>query len=129
MCYDYRGSVSSDLGSIEVFIRNLMECLDDVIADESLMFDVRLIINELVLNGCIHGNHYRTDKQVDLAVRVDDDHIVVNVSDEGVGVGSGFETLDPADLRCDGRGLYLVQKLSDRLIIDANRVTAIINKD
>jgi serine/threonine-protein kinase RsbW len=126
MIYKYRGSVPSDLSSVAVFLSKVTSQLNQVIEDGSLLFDVRLIIHELVINGCDHGNRFDREKKVGLDLSVDSDRIVVQVQDEGTGIGDLDLDNDPKDLRCNGRGLLIVSKLSDEMTVEGNCIRAVI---
>lgn len=125
MNYTYNGSVCSDLELIESFIDGILNKLNNIVDDGDTMFDIRLILNELVINGVFHGNECIKSKCVKLDLKVEDKQIIIQVTDEGKGIDYDFSTYDPLDLTCGGRGLVLVKGLSDKLIIDKNQITAI----
>ena len=54
--FRYEGSACSDLDDIKTFIQGVLNKLKNILEDEDLMFDLRLILNELVINSVIHGN-------------------------------------------------------------------------
>ena len=75
-------------------------------------FAMRLALEEAVVNGIKHGNHYDPAKVVQVRCRMLNDQILVEVEDEG----SGFDPeqvadpLAPANLeRPCGRGLLLMR--------------------
>lgn len=131
MEFTYSGSVCSDLGLIKNFIDEILNKLDKTIDDNDALFDVRLILNELVINGILHGNESMDTKCVDLNLEVRDKKIKIEVKDEGVGIDFDFESYNPEELKFGGRGLVLVRGLSDELYIDKNKIVAIkeINKN
>lgn len=128
MTYYYAGKFISDLCEIQNSISSLMTSLDGVLSDEDLLFDVRLILNELVINSCEHGNCYDITKMIDLKLKVENDKICITVKDEGRGIDYCLDKYDYMSMEPCGRGLKIVEKLSDSLIFDNNQVTAIINK-
>ncbi len=71
--------------------------------------DVALLVSELVTNGVRHAGT-GPDAPVRLAVRVGDDRIRVEVTDEGEGFTHG--ALPPEPGRAGGWGLRLVEQLS-----------------
>jgi anti-sigma regulatory factor (Ser/Thr protein kinase) len=81
--------------------------------DESLAFDVRLLVSELVTNSVRHAQTGPEDS-INLRVTIGDEHVRVEVSDGG----PGFEPpeQDPtAELARDsGWGLFFVTQLADR---------------
>ena len=89
----------------------------DELVDESLAFDVRLLVSELVTNSVRHAQIGPEDS-IELKVRVDDADVRVEVLDSG----PGFEP-PPADPTADsardsGWGLFFVTQLADRWGVD-----------
>ena len=89
------------------------------------MFDLKLILNELVINSVIHGNKCNRNKCVDLYLEIVGNIIRIEVSDEGQGVNFDISSYKPEELKCCGRGLVIVNGLSDEVYIDKNRVIAV----
>ena len=54
--FRYQGSVCSDLKDIKIFIEDILKRLESIVDDENLLFDLKLILNELIINSVIHGN-------------------------------------------------------------------------
>jgi serine/threonine-protein kinase RsbW len=115
--FTYNGSICSDLNLIKNFIDEILNKLDKAINDDETLFDIRIILNELVINT----------KCVDLALEVKNRQVKIEVKDEGVGINFDFESYDPEELKFGGRGLVLVRGLSDELYIDKNKIIAIKN--
>ena len=124
MEYTYKGSIHSDLRLVKNFVENILEKLDKIIDDKDIIFEVKLIMNELIINGIFHGNKYAVSKVVQITIELKDDKILIHVQDEGTGVHYDFKSYNPMDLKCRGRGLILVKGLSDELILDKNMITA-----
>ena len=125
MNFTYNGSVCSDLELIKNFLDEIMKKLNMIIKNGDTIFDVRLILNELVINGVFHGNECEDTKCVNLSLNIKDNKIIIEVEDEGKGIDYDFSKYNPLDLKCSGRGRVLVKGLSDELIVDQNRITAI----
>ncbi|MCF6460480.1 ATP-binding protein [Clostridium sp. Cult3] len=123
--FRYQGSVCSDLEDIKNFIQDILSRLESIVNDEDLLFDLKLILNELVINSVIHGNKCKRDKCVHLYMEVVKDTIRIEVSDEGQGIDFDISSYDPEELKCCGRGLVLVDGLSDEVYIDKNRVEVV----
>jgi anti-sigma regulatory factor (Ser/Thr protein kinase) len=85
----------------------------DELVEESLAFDVRLLVSELVTNSVRHAQIGPEDS-IDLRVWVGDDRVRVEVADKG----PGFEPpdLDPTaeEARDNGWGLFFVTQLADK---------------
>lgn len=125
MEFIYRGSVCSDLEMIKKFIDEILNKLHKTLDDKDVLFDIRLILNELVINGVLHGNEGVCKKCVKLRLEIKNKKIMIEVRDEGRGINFDFKTYNPEQLNCGGRGLVLVKGLSDELYIDRNRILAI----
>ncbi|WP_249324366.1 ATP-binding protein [Wansuia hejianensis] len=125
MDFTYNGSICSDLGLIKNFVDNILKKLNSIIDNKDTIFDIRLIMNELIINGVFHGNHCIDTKCVNLSLDVQKDRIIISVKDEGEGIDFDINTYDPLDLKCGGRGLVLVHGLSDELIVNENQIIAI----
>lgn len=125
MGFKFQGSVSSDLEDTKIFINNVLSDLKKIIFDKDLMFDMKLILNELIINSVIHGNKLNKNKNVNLILEIDDNLIRIEVLDEGKGIDFDISSYDPKELKCCGRGLLIVNGLCDEVYIDKNKVVAI----
>ena len=117
--------IRSDLCEIKTTLENILERLCQIIQDESLLFDVKLILNELIINSAIHGNKQDKDKNIILHLQVDNQAIKIEITDEGSGFCYDKDSYDPMDLKCCGRGLVLVDGLSDEFYVNKNKVVSI----
>ena len=125
MDHIYKGSVCSDLDTIKSFIDKTVQILNGIISDRDLMFDIRVILNELIVNGALHGNECMSSKTVSLTLRMSEDKLMIEVEDEGRGINYNLKEYNPSDLKSWGRGLVLVNGLSDELYVERNRVVSI----
>lgn len=125
LSYKFNGSVCSDLHVIKDFMEDVVDRLKVVVEDETTMFDVKLILNELVANGAIHGNQYDRDKLVNISIDINKDLIRIEVTDEGRGFDCDLDFYDPTKLKCSGRGLVIVKGLSDELYIQKNKIISV----
>jgi anti-sigma regulatory factor (Ser/Thr protein kinase) len=82
----------------------------DTHLDESLAFDVRLLVSELVTNSVQHAQ-VSADDSIVLAVSIKDTFVRVEVRDEGPGFEAPSEP--PPDDADSGWGLFLVGQLAD----------------
>ena len=123
--FKYSGVVCSDLDMIKNFVDEVLNKIGKLIKNNDTMFDIKLILNELVINGVFHGNSCISSKCVKLSLELKENKITIQVEDEGTGVDFDFNTYDPTELNCGGRGLVLVNGLSDEFYIQKNKVTAV----
>lgn len=127
MIYQFRGCVGSDLIKIKYFVDSRLYELNRYIEDDNTLFEIRLIVNELIINGACHGNNLARDKSVYLYLDLSDDSIKIRVIDEGDGIEHNVENYNPDDMLPTGRGLLLVEGLADRIEYIDNTVMAVIN--
>ena len=64
--YLYKGSVCSELDAIKSFVNDTLNNLKKIVDNNDLIFDVKLILSELIVNGALHGNECLESKNVDL---------------------------------------------------------------
>lgn len=121
----YKGTVCSDLEIIKSFIDDKLMILSRIIENNDILFDVRVILNELIVNGILHGNECISSKCVSLLLEVNDNKLIIEVVDEGKGVNYDFGSYNPLELKGSGRGLILVNGLSDEFYVDKNRIVSI----
>lgn len=55
--------IKSDLSDIDLAVSLLLNELSNVVRDEEMMFDIRLVINEIVINSYEHGNKCNKEKE------------------------------------------------------------------
>ncbi|HHV38037.1 MAG TPA: ATP-binding protein [Tepidimicrobium sp.] len=125
MTFKLHGSVCSDLDDIRDFIKGILDKLKTIVKDENLMFDLKLILNELIINGVIHGNRCNKRKCVDLYLEITDDVIRIEVRDQGEGFDFDIGSYNAEELKVCGRGLVIVDGLSDEMYIKNNRIVAV----
>jgi len=97
-----------------------------LLADEGcpgqLVENGRLVAHELVINGVIHGDPDE-NAQIAVSCRVLATHVVIAVVDRG---DRGTVSVRPASVdSLDGRGLAIVEALSERWTIDRSDGTRI----
>lgn len=117
--------LSSDFLKIRKDLEHIFMSMKKQIKDDNLFFDTKLILDELICNGIKHGNSQNVAKKVEVSIEINDDNIRIQVSDEGDGFSYDRENYDPDSLESHGRGLCLVDGLSDELHIDKNTITSI----
>ena len=90
-----------------------------------LMLNVPVALTEALSNAILYGNALDPEKRVRVNARVDVHSLVIEVIDEGEGFDLSESTVDPTTpehlLNENGRGLFLMQKLMDRVECIAGR--------
>jgi serine/threonine-protein kinase RsbW len=81
--------------------------------------NVPVALTEALSNAILRGNNENRDKHVRVRAEVDHVALVMEVADEGEGFDLEGCTVDPTEgdnlLREDGRGLFLMRRLMDRV--------------
>ncbi|MBN2285553.1 MAG: ATP-binding protein [Tissierellales bacterium] len=111
MEFEFREKFISNINVAQSVIKDILERINGNL-DEDNLFDLRLILNELICNSIIHGNLNIEDKLVSLVLLIDSETIEISVSDEGEGIGSVPDYIKN-EMKNHGRGLVIVKGLSD----------------
>lgn len=106
----------SDLAEVQPASSRALDFLKPLHLSEASSFDIRLCLEEALINAMKYGNRLRKDLKVRLEVEYDDDQIRMTVEDQG----DGFDFSKLADctrkenlLKNHGRGVYLIHQLMD----------------
>ena len=125
MLYRYSGTIPSEISSICSYTLRIVHEIDRHLSmDRSSLQDIRLVISELMINACEHGNRNNPDKIVSIDVAADDEAISISVKDEGSGVnwdGPCFAK----KMKASGRGLMIVDALVEELTLNKSEVHCI----
>jgi serine/threonine-protein kinase RsbW len=112
--------IPSDVRLIEnvvELIRHECEVMD--FARRQVMLNVPVALSEALSNAMLRGNGDDPGKYVHVRAEVDTNRLVVEVGDEGAGFDFDAESDDPTTPeninREDGRGLFLMRQLMDRV--------------
>jgi serine/threonine-protein kinase RsbW len=113
--------IPSDVAYIEQVVDLVRtECKAMAFAPRQIMLNVPVALTEALSNAILRGNGEDPAKHVHVRAQVDTRELVVEVGDEGNGfdLDSKF-SIDPTAPdrldREDGRGLFLMRKLMDRV--------------
>lgn len=122
-------SIQSKLDNIpqvENFIEKLME---QYRLSPKIYGNIALSIVEAVHNAILYGNKQNPQKKVMLTAVQNTQEVIITVEDEGEGFDFNHipEPTIPEKFREEsGRGLYLIGKLTDKLIFDKNGAKVIM---
>lgn len=119
--------MKGNLHTIQSLTGHIVYTLEKMALDESMLFDVRLVLSELLINSFEHGNRSNQNKLIFVKLDMEKDQIRLSVKDEGVGFT--IDCPDPVDLcSCSGRGLMIVKELADRVEVEENCITAVLSQ-
>ena len=114
--------VPTDLSEVQKASAKVLAFLKPLDLSHAFLFDVRLCLEEALINAMKYGNNLRKDLKVSLAVEVSGKKVQITVEDRGKG-------FDPKDLksctseenllRTRGRGVYLIHRLMDEVKYNA----------
>lgn len=94
-------------------------CAELAYDPRKLALNVPVALSEALSNAILRGNHEDPTKRVKVRVAVDTRRLVVDVEDEGVRFdmdGASRDATAPENLeREDGRGIFLMRRLMDRV--------------
>jgi serine/threonine-protein kinase RsbW len=115
--------IKSDINLVNDIVGEVLSLIDNKIGEDNL-FDIKLILSELIINSIKHGNKNDINKNTDICLYIDDKYVEMSVGDEGTGF-TYLKNLDACTFCESGRGLLLVEGLSDMFIVCKNMITSI----
>jgi serine/threonine-protein kinase RsbW len=124
--------IQSDLGNIKPAVDEIICMLKRIGTDESDIFDIRLCLEEALINAIKYGNKLDKKKPVRIDFSYHSPRLAISVED----TGSGFDlssvpdpTTDDNILKGSGRGVFLIKHLMDSIEPNGkgNRITMIKN--
>jgi serine/threonine-protein kinase RsbW len=112
--------IPSDVREIEPIVEQVTrECRDLALSARLCALNVPVALTEALSNAILRGNRGIRDKHVRVRAVVSDSDLVLEVADEGTGFDLDACTIDPTSPgsleREDGRGLFLMRSLMDRV--------------
>ena len=114
--FDFPSDVAYIERVVSVVIR---QCEEFGFPPRQCALNVPVALTEALSNAILRGNGDDRSKQVRVRARVDDRGLVMEIADEGNGFDYSSCMRDPTAPenldREDGRGLYLMQRLMDRV--------------
>ena len=140
LCW-YKEEIVSDTKHIVPIVEDILCFLkEDIVFSEELFFDVKVILNELMINAIIHGNKKDISKKVFIKVGIcDKKQLCMIVEDQGIQTNNTLycceeskecvEQIDISELKECGRGLKIVKALSDKVTLNklGNRIIVLKN--
>lgn len=121
----YNCKIPSQIKNISVTVNNVLKYFQESKGEieDDILFDLKVILNELILNAIRHGNKENEMKYVNIKAQfTSDDKALVMVSDDGVGYDYSKlnENTCKNNALCDlprimetGRGIVIVRSLCE----------------
>ena len=122
--------IKSDLKLVTKTSDKLLGELNALNLDDSTLFEIKLALEEALINAIIHGNKRNRDLPVSIDLSVKDGSIEITVED----TGGGFDyrkipnpILDENMMKMGGRGVFLIKRLMDKVQYNeaGNRITMV----
>jgi serine/threonine-protein kinase RsbW len=112
--------IPSDIRYIERVVEIVaMQCAQFAYPPRQTCLNIPVALSEALSNAILRGNGERTDAHVQVKVDVTQDRLILEVLDEGLGFDFEDCLTDPTEPgnleREDGRGLFLMTRLMDRI--------------
>jgi serine/threonine-protein kinase RsbW len=112
--------IPSDIREIEPIVEQVTrECWVLALPARQCALNVPVALTEALSNAILRGNGGARDKHVRVRAVISDEALVLEVADEGNGFDLDACTIDPTSPgnleREDGRGLFLMRSLMDRV--------------
>lgn len=124
MDYKFETKVQSDINSVKNVVDYILHDIKEII-NATVFFNTKLILSELIINSVLHGNKEDISKQITINLMINKSCIIIEITDEGSGITYKQKAFGDYDYCESGRGLMLVEGLSDKFTINGNRVTCI----
>ena len=124
MTYKIQRKINSDINHIKCYIDDILLKIQKKIDDDAY-FNTKLILNELIINAVKHGNLDDNTKFLDICINIENKCIIIEVTDEGKGIKYKKKAYGNYDFNDCGRGLMLVEGLSDEFVICGNKVKCV----
>jgi serine/threonine-protein kinase RsbW len=112
--------IPSDVRYIEAIVEQVvLRCAAHRYPRRHLALNVPVALTEALSNAILRGNHDDVSRSVHIRADVTASRLVLEVRDEGTGFDLDGCTGDPTTseniMREDGRGLFLMRRLMDRV--------------
>ncbi len=108
----------SRLDNVTLFVTALLRKLESLPLSEEELFDIKLCLDEALINAIKHGNKFNDHLPVEVKVTAGKEELVIEITDQGVGFD--FTKIpNPTEKnnihKNSGRGVFLIKKLMDRV--------------
>jgi serine/threonine-protein kinase RsbW len=112
--------IPSDVRYIERVVEIVaMQCAQFAFPPRQTSLNIPVALSEALSNAILRGNGERTDAHVQVKIDVTQERLILEVLDEGLGFDFEECLTDPTEPgnieREDGRGLFLMTRLMDRI--------------
>jgi len=117
----YSFTFPTDLQYIKKASQQILDCFADLKLDERMLSDLKLCLEEALINAMKHGNKQNTSLKVNAEVSKESDSLKFTICDQG----EGFDVHDLNDptkeehlAKTHGRGIFLIKNIMDEVRYD-----------
>lgn len=134
-------SIKDDIKGLACSIKTILSYIQsEQPINEDTLFEIKVILNELIINAICHGNNCDDNKGAIVTIRIfnfeQGSYLYISVEDEGCGFEENIDLGKLGDyvkgknnsFNEHGRGLIIVEQLSDRLKFSRCRNRVIVIK-
>ncbi|MCM8819652.1 MAG: ATP-binding protein [Candidatus Omnitrophica bacterium] len=114
----FHRKISSELKNVPKVINWIIEKIKKLKLEEDDIFDIRISLEEAIVNAIKHGNKLNPKLSVDIFLKIIDKSLIIEIKDEGEGFDinnlpdpTSFDNLE----KLSGRGLFLIKNLMDEV--------------
>jgi len=134
----YSSNIPSELSNVRFVVEELISCLQHNCGElcEEVLFDLKVILNEVLVNAIMHGNREDESKKVKIDAGITEKgDVFLIIEDEGSGYDyeeicekhkSTVTNVD--DMVENGRGIMIVKGLCDKVKVNKKGNKIIILK-
>lgn len=127
----YSSSVPSTINSIQIVVEELFSSLQRKcgVLDDSVLFELKVILNELLINAIRHGNMEDESKGVKINAGIGlHGKLYIIIEDEGCGydyvhtcdqLKPFCEDIQTPDMTESGRGILILRSLCDKVKVNS----------
>jgi serine/threonine-protein kinase RsbW len=108
-------------------LRKVEKLVDEISTEFNISADiygnVLIAALEAANNAILHGNKLSEDKFVSIVIEINEDKLIIKIDDEGVGFDykNVPDPTAPENIEnVNGRGIFLMEKLSDKIEFTRN---------
>ncbi len=130
-------AIKQDVKDLAFLIKTILKTINkDNLVSEDILFEVRVILNELIVNAICHGNNCDDKKDTYVTIKVvNQSYLYICVRDEGCGFNhkidinklNEYVEENNKSYNEHGRGLIIVEQLCDKVRFNScgNKVSII----
>ena len=111
-------TLGSTLDSVDKVERTGEEFAARAGFDEDTIPNIAMAVREAAINAVLHGNSYDPAKQITASFEVNNDSLIIRITDQGPGLDPSRipDPLAPENiLRGSGRGIFLIKAFMDEV--------------